>query len=54
MQHEKSFWSRLIREWLDIDAWKEHYPNFYTCSTFEQEEIKRAIHEDASCIFLRV
>ena len=49
-----NFGTRPIGQWLDINAWNKNYPKFHACSPFEQEEIKRAIHEAASGIFLRV
>ena len=51
----KHFGTKPIREWLDSDdEWTESYPYWDSYSRFEQEEIKKSLHQAASGLFLRV
>ena len=50
----KHFGTKPIREWLDHNEWTNHYPHWNTYSIFQQEEIRRGLHQSASGLFLRV
>jgi hypothetical protein len=51
---KKHFGTKPIREWLDNDEWTKDYPDWCTYSIFQQQEIKRALHQAAGGLFLRV
>ena len=48
------FGTKPIREWLDSDEWKEHYPRWESYTSTQQREIKQSLHQAASGLFLRV
>ena len=50
----RHFGTKPIREWLDDNEWTKHYPDWCIYSLFQQQEIKRAMHQSANGLFLRV
>ena len=54
LQHEKTFWCKRIREWLDDKEWTMKFTNWDTYYFYQKKEIKRALHQSASVLFLRV
>ena len=50
----KHFGTKPIREWLDNDEWKQHYPRWESYTFSQQIEIKKSLHQAASGLFLRV
>ena len=50
----KHFGTKPIREWLDQDDWKSNYPKWGIYTRFQQEEIRKSLHQAASSLFLRV
>ena len=46
--------TKAIREWVDNNKWTIHFSNLYTYYCFQKQEIKRAIHQSALGLFIRV
>ena len=48
------FGTAPIKEWMDGNEWKNHYPGFYDLDHDEQDEIECAFLESAAGLLLRV
>ena len=47
------FGTSNIKNWVDGDEWKSHYPNFYQLELDEQKQIADAIIEASAGLLLR-
>ena len=48
------FGTAPIKNWIDGDEWKHHYPGFYELDLDEQDEIEFAFLESSAGVLLRV
>ena len=48
------FGTKPIKNWIDSEDWKSHYPNFYDLESDQQQEISHAVLESSAGTMLRV
>ena len=51
---KKHFGTAPVKNWLDAEEWTENFPNYNSLTSREQTEIKRALTQSSSCLFLQI
>ena len=48
------FGTAPVKNWIDGEEWKQHYPGFYELDQIQQNEIKEALQQSAAGPLLRI